>query len=238
MKVLVLGASGATGRLVVRQLLERGIAVRTLIREGAVLSEGIDGNPLLEILRGNIAAFDAPAMTGLLRDCDAVVSCLGHRTTLRGLFGKPRDLVAGALRMVCRQLAAGDGRPVKLILMGTTAYEDTRSGEKYAAGDRIILGILKLLLPPHRDNVRAADFLAGEIGRDSAKLEWVTVRPDTLVDREAVSAYTVQASPVRSPVSNAGKTSRINVSHFMSELLTDERLWAERRFTMPVLYGA
>ena len=41
MKVLVLGASGATGKLVVQQLIKRQINVRVLLREGATLPEEV-----------------------------------------------------------------------------------------------------------------------------------------------------------------------------------------------------
>jgi hypothetical protein len=236
MKVLVLGASGATGKRLVGHLLDRGIAVRAMLRAGAALPPGATGNPLLEIVRGDFAGFGTAEIDEALRGCDAVASCLGHRTSFRGLFGKPRDLVNGAVKAVCRQAGGHTGRKIKLVLMGTTAYQHTRSGERYALGDRIILGMLKLLLPPHRDNVRAADFLAGEVGRDNPDIEWTVVRPDTLVDRDSVTPYEVHGAPLRSPVSNAGTTSRTNVGHFMAELLADEALWAAKRFTMPVLY--
>jgi len=48
-------------------------------------------------------------------------------------------------------------KKVKLILMSTTGYTNTITGEKNSLGERIILSILKLLLPPHRDNVKAAN---------------------------------------------------------------------------------
>ncbi len=41
MKVLVLGASGATGKLVVMQLIKRKITTRILIRKSAVLPKEI-----------------------------------------------------------------------------------------------------------------------------------------------------------------------------------------------------
>ncbi|WP_236690371.1 NmrA family NAD(P)-binding protein [Guptibacillus hwajinpoensis] len=54
MRVLVLGASGATGTHVVRQLIKRQVNTRILIRESAVLSEDIKENLLVEIMKGNI----------------------------------------------------------------------------------------------------------------------------------------------------------------------------------------
>ncbi len=39
------------------------------------------------------------------------------------------------------------------------------------------------------------------------------------------------------PILNAGKTSRINVGHFMAELATDEVLWKKWVYQTPVIYN-
>lgn len=237
MKVLVLGASGATGKLVVMQLIKRQINIRVVVREGAILSAEILDNPLVEIERGNIAEFNDSEMISLLQDCNAIVSCLGHNITIRGIFGKPRNLVFDTIRNLSEIVKEKADKKVKLILMSTTGYTNTITGEKNSLGERIILSILKLLLPPHRDNVKAANYLHEEIGEDNEKIEWIAVRPDTLVNEDNKSTYEVYESPVRSPVFNAGTTSRINVSHFMADLLINERLWREWQFKMPVVYN-
>lgn len=237
MKVLVLGASGATGKLVVMQLIKRQINIRVVVREGAILSAEILDNPLVEIERGNITEFNDSEMISLLQDCNAIVSCLGHNITIRGIFGKPRNLVFDTIRNISEIVKEKADKKVKLILMCTTGYANTITGEKNSLGERIILSILKLLLPPHRDNVKAANYLHEEIGKDNEKIEWIAVRPDTLVNEDNMSAYEVYESPVRSPVFNAGTTSRINVSHFMADLLINERLWREWQFKMPVVYN-
>jgi len=237
MKVLVLGASGATGKLVVMQLIKRQINIRVVVREGAILSAEILDNPLVELERGNITEFNDSEMISLLQDCNAIVSCLGHNITIRGIFGKPRNLVFDTIRNISEIVTEKADKKVKLILMSTTGYTNTITGEKNSLGERIILSILKLLLPPHRDNVKAANYLHEEIGKDNEKIEWIAVRPDTLVNEDNKSAYEVYESPVRSPVFNAGTTSRINVSHFMADLLINERLWREWQFKMPVVYN-
>ncbi len=237
MKVLVLGASGATGKLVVMQLLKRQINVRLVVRERAILPAEVLNDPRVEIERGNIAEFNDSDMAGLLQDCDAVVSCLGHNITIRGIFGKPRNLVSDTIRNIDEIVKKSAEKKIKLILMSTTGYTSTLTGEKNSIGERIILSILKRLLPPHRDNVRAADYLHKKIGKDNEKIEWIAVRPDTLINEDNESPYEVYGSPERSPVFNAGKTSRINVSHFMADLLINERLWREWQFKMPVIYN-
>jgi putative NADH-flavin reductase len=238
MRVLVFGASGATGKLVVGQLIKRQVNVRIVIRAGAVLSEEVQENPLVEIIRGNINEFTDSETNNVLEDCNAVVSCLGHNITLKGMFGKPRYLVFDAIRGVNEIVKKKSDKKVNLILMSTTAFTNTLTGEETnSIVEKIVLFLLNLLLPPHRDNVKAASYLIKEIGKDNEKIEWVAVRPDTLENNDNETSYEIYESRVRSPIFNAGVTSRINVSHFMAELLTNENLWKEWKFKTPVIYN-
>lgn len=63
------------------------------------------------------------------------------------------------------------------------------------------------------------------------------VRPDNLIDDSSVSPCTVYASPTRSAIFNPATTSRINVAHFMTDLITDSAIWAEWKGQMPVIYN-
>ena len=87
------------------------------------------------------------------------------------------------------------------------------------------------------DNEKAADFLRTEIGQNDGAIEWVVVRPDNLLNEDEVTEYEVHASPVRSAIFNPGVTSRINVGHFMAELIDNEELWSRWHGRMPVIYN-
>jgi len=52
-----------------------------------------------------------------------------------------------------------------------------------------------------------------------------------------VSEYEIHPSPTRSAIFNAGQTSRINVGHFMAELVTDDETWNKWKGQMPVIYN-
>ncbi|GAB6089135.1 NAD(P)-dependent oxidoreductase [Spirochaeta dissipatitropha] len=234
MRVLILGASGATGRLLVRQLISRGIQTRLLVRESAILPEDILENSLAEIVRADVCELENARLRDLVRGCAVTVSCLGHNLSLKGIFGKPRDLVYDTVRRISEIMNADE--MARLILMSTTAYTNVKAGERNSLGEGIIFSLLKLFLPPHRDNVRAADHLTKEIGDRIGSLEWVAVRPDTLTSDEEVKPYDICPSPVRSPIFNAGTISRSQVGHFMAELITDSGLWAKWKYRTPVLY--
>lgn len=238
MKVLVLGASGATGRLVVKRLLEREVETRIVVRNISGISENHQRNPLLEIIVGNISEFDSDQYSTLTADCDAVVSCLGHNITLKGVFGKPRRLVLNCIENICNAIMANKNGKIKLILMSTTAFRNQGMKEKYDIRDRMVLSVLYHLLPPQKDNVEAGLYLLNTIGMGNDQIEWVMVRPDTLIDEGWVSEYEIHQSPKRSPVFDSGETSRINVSAFMVKLLIDNKLWNEWKFRLPVLYNS
>ncbi|NQV41229.1 MAG: SDR family oxidoreductase [Candidatus Marinimicrobia bacterium] len=237
MKTLILGASGVTGSLVALELLSRKIPIRVIVRESATLPAELFTNPLVEIRRGNITEIADSELLELLENCDSVISCLGHNITLKGMVGQPRNLVATSIRNICNMINRNIDSTVKLILMSTTAYTNTKDSEKNSWGEYIILSILHFILPPHRDNVSAANYLQNEIGTENPKIEWIAVRPDTLINESEKDVYEVHQSPVRSPIFDAGKISRINVGQFMADLLTSKQLWHRWRYQMPVIYN-
>jgi hypothetical protein len=122
--------------------------------------------------------------------------------------------------------------------MNTTGNRNRDLPEPVSLGERVVVGIMRLLLPPQADNEQAAEYLRTQIGKHDRDIEWTVVRPDTLVNEAAASEYEVVPSPTRSAVFNPGTTSRANVAHFMARLITDETLWSEWKGTMPVIYNA
>ncbi|MFT4818011.1 MAG: hypothetical protein ACI97Y_000139 [Pseudomonadales bacterium] len=93
------------------------------------------------------------------------------------------------------------------------------------------------LTPNYTDNEQAAEYLRTQIGPHDGFVEWVALRPDGLIDEAEVSDYEVHASPTRSVIFDAGKTSRINVGYFMTELITDDTTWSRWVGKMPVIYN-
>lgn len=235
MKMLVLGASGATGNLVVSQLLERNISVRIVIREGAIIPDKIFEDKNVEVIKGNIDSFGMDKIRELILDCDSVVCCLGHNISFKGIFGKPHKLVVNAVKKITASIASYNVA-TKFILMSTTAYTNKNQGEKNTFGEKLVFSLLKIVLPPHKDNILAGDHLIYEVGK-SEKIEWIAVRPDSLFDEKSKSEFEIHENKIRSPIFNAGKTSRINVSHFIVDLLVNDSLWKNWKYKTPVIYN-
>ncbi len=238
MTTLVVGASGATGRLLVEQLLHRGQQVKAIVRSIDGLPESIRSDPHLTLILASLLDLSEAEITLHIRGCSSVASCLGHNLSLKGIYGHPRRLVTDATRRLCQALkAAGTGEPRKFVLMNTTGNSNRDLREPRSIGDRFVIGFIRHLLPPHLDNEQAADHLRVKVGQNNDAIEWVAVRPDSLINEDKVTPYEVVASPTRSPIFNSGKTSRINVAHFMSELIINDDVWNHWKGQMPVLYN-
>ncbi|MFQ6617202.1 MAG: NAD(P)H-binding protein, partial [Fidelibacterota bacterium] len=173
-----------------------------------------------------------------VKGCKAVASCLGHNLSFKGIYGHPRRLVTDATRRLCNAIKANKPKmPVKFVLMNTAGNSNRDLPERISPGQKCVLWLIRLLLPPQVDNEQAADFLRIEIGQDDSEIEWVAVRPDTLTNEGEVSEYEVYPSPIRSAIFDAGTTSRINVGHFMAELITNQYKWIKWKGQMPVIYN-
>lgn len=238
MTTLVVGASGATGRLLVEQLLEQGETVRAVVRRADSLPDSLREHSNLSITEASLLDLDDSKIAELVSGCDAIASCLGHNLTFKGVYGQPRKLVTEATRRLCQAVKNNQPeKPVRFLLMNTTGNRNGDLNEPVSLGQHVVLILLRLLLPPHVDNEKAADFLRRQIGPNDSCVEWVAVRPDGLVDEAEVSDYDLHPSPTRSAIFDAGKTSRINVAHVMVKLIFDDQLWAGWRGKMPVIYN-
>ena len=238
MTVLVVGASGATGSKLVEQLLIEKHQVKIIVRSPEKLPESWKNNSDLQIISASVLDLSDAEMREIVVDCDAVASCLGHNLTFKGIYGQPRKLVTDATRRLCEAIKSNNLQsPTKFVLMNTTGNRNRDLNEPISFAQKCVIGLLRLILPPHVDNEKAADYLRTEIGQNNTAIEWVAVRPDGLINEEEVTDYDIFPSPTRSAIFNAGKVSRINVGHFMASLINDDQLWSKWKGQMPVIYS-
>ena len=120
--------------------------------------------------------------------------------------------------------------------MNTVANRNRDLNEPIPFIQKIIIGLLRVFLPPHSDNEQAAEYLRAVIGQNDKDIEWVAVRPSGLIDEEHTSEIEIYPSPTRS-ILDDGVISRINVGHFMAELITNYDLWQQWKGQMPVIYN-
>jgi NAD(P)-dependent dehydrogenase (short-subunit alcohol dehydrogenase family) len=233
--VLLLGGTGRTGGRVLEQLLSRGVNVRAIVRSAGRLPAGAAANSALTVIEAEPLSLSREEMLEQVRGCDAVISCLGHTNDLKGVFGAPHELVTPMVERACdAAVALQPAEPIRIILMSTVSVHRPGPLDGRRGGvERGMVGLLRAFVPPAKDNQDAADFLLEYVGADGPFVQWVIVRPDTLVEGD-VSEYAVHAGLVSS-LAKPDHTSRANVAHFMCELVTDPRAWDSWQGGFPVI---
>jgi uncharacterized protein YbjT (DUF2867 family) len=162
--VLLVGGTGRTGRRVLEQLLERGVSVRAIVRSASRLPEGIADDPRLMVVEADLLSLSGEDLVARVRGCDAVISCLGHVISIKGVLGPPHDLVTRATARLCQAIRDSQpDAPVKYILMSSVSVNhpgapDARRGRP-EKGQPASRG-----LPPWRDRGQQS---ARAVGRGS-----------------------------------------------------------------------
>ncbi|MBW3227260.1 NAD(P)-dependent oxidoreductase [Marinobacter adhaerens] len=238
MKVLVAGGSGATGQLLIRQLLDRGLSVQAIVRSPDKFLKTVGEHERLLVINASILELSDTELVQHVLGCGAVVSCLGHKMNFRGVYGKPRRLVSEATRRLCEAIRTiKPTQPLKLVLMNSTGCRNDDLAERVSVAEMCVVSLIRLVVPPHLDNEQASKYLRRQIGQQDESIEWTIVRPDTLVDNDDVSKYEIHPSPTRSAIFNAGQTSRINVAYFLADLVTEDAVWSSWKGQSPVIYN-
>jgi len=238
MNILVVGASGATGRLLTEELLNRGEFVKVIVRSPEKLPINIRNHHNITVIHASVLDLSDAELARHIKGCHAVASCLGHNLTLKGIYGHPRKLVTDACRRLCEAIKANNPHElIKFVLMNTTANSNHNLDEQLSFTEKSVLGLMRILLPPQVDNEQAAEYFRCEIGNKDTLIGWAAVRPDTLKDEDEVTEYEVYPSPIRSAIFDPGKTSRINVGHFIADLITEDEIWQQWKGQMPVIYN-
>lgn len=236
-KVLVVGATGATGKHVVQSLLDRNHQVKAVVRskermESLLSDDASKYGDQLSLTEGSLLDLSDEELNNLVQGTDAVVSCLGHTMDFKGIWGKPRNLVTDATKRLTDAMKE-KAPSSKYILMNSNGVANP-NGEDDERGlfERALLTTLRYTIPPHKDNEDAAAYLYN-LGTSS--IQWSAVRPSDLIDGP-VSPYVLEAKPRPGLFSPGSPATRSNVADSMVNLILDDSLWNEWKFKMPVLY--
>ncbi len=89
MTVLVVGATGMTGRALVEQLLSKRQKVRTVVRSPRKLPAKVLDHPNATIIEATVLDMTDEEMAEHVKDCDAVVSCFGTCHGSKGDVWRP-----------------------------------------------------------------------------------------------------------------------------------------------------
>ena len=218
------------------QLLEKGHEVRAFARNNTKFSTEIITHKKFDVIGTSVLDMSEEELENHTKGCDAIVSTLGHNLSFKGMFGNPRQLVTDSIKKLCKVSENTKNKPVKIILMNTVGCKNEDLKEKVSFFENCVFFLLRYLIPPHADNENAANYLRTLIGQNHSNIQWAVVRPDSLINEEEISPYTTHLSPIHT-LFKPGKTSRINVAHFISELASNNEIWSEWKGKMPVIYN-
>jgi putative NADH-flavin reductase len=197
-KLLLLGATGLTGRQLLAQALEQGHDIAALVRDPGKLAVE---HERLRTVTGD--ATDAAAVDHALEGRDAVLCALGTRS--------PRSLVSSNLMTASMRalVPAMKRRGVSRLIL-ESALGVGQSAEHAPAAFR--LAFATVLRQVGRDKAAAEDYLR------ASDLDWTIVYPPSLTNGPATGAY---RSGETLDLGGVPTISRADVAHFMLNQLDD-----------------
>jgi putative NADH-flavin reductase len=170
MKLVVLGATGATGMEIVRQAVERGHSVTALVRSTEKLNPFRDR---ITIQQGDL--LDIVDLAQVIRGHDAILSGFGPRVPVSKADANLLQRFAVALTSAMQQAE------VRRVVVESVAFLFRNS----IVPPAYLLG--RLFFP-----AVVADASAMEQVFEKSELDWTMVRPPELTDRPYTGKYRVR----------------------------------------------
>jgi putative NADH-flavin reductase len=198
--ILVFGAGGATGRLVVEEALAAGHRVTAFVRAA---SASIPDRA--RVIVGD--ATDMATVRGAMPGHDTVVSTLGVRNALRSgrLIERSMAEIVPAMQLA---------EATRLVVMSALGV-----GATFAQAPRVPRILYRVMLGDI-----FGDKERGERLVEASPLDWTIVHPPLLTDGPLTGAYRAGETVA---LSGFPKISRANVAHFLVETL-DSEAWSRK----------
>jgi putative NADH-flavin reductase len=208
MKFLVLGATGATGGLLIEQALADGHDATAYVRD----PERLAPRERLTVVAGNVR--DADAMAEAMHGTDAVISTLGL-----GRARKPGNLITDSTRAIVE--AAKQADTPRVLIMSAFGVGDSLPKASalarlmYSSGGRAIF----------------ADKAAGERFLTSSDLDWTLAYPVLLTNKPKSGRYQTIDLAELTRLPGMPRVSRADVAAFLLSAATDGT-WSRRKVVL------
>jgi|ERR1043165_4167619 putative NADH-flavin reductase len=196
MKVIILGATGITGKQLVEQALELKHTVTVLVRNPSKLPNGGEG---VNVIAGSV--LDKKVLTDAIKGQDAVISALGIGNSFN-----PDHFITNAVNILIP--AMHDAGVKRLIFLSAFGVGKTYN----QAGILLKIFFRTLLKDVYADKAVADEHIRG------SDLDWTIVMPTKLTDGKRTGRH--QAAEDLT-VGNFATISRADVAEFMLQQLTD-----------------
>ncbi len=197
-RLLIIGATGGTGRQLVAQALDLGHEVTAFVRNRSALN--LD-NPNLRVVEGDVMDYDSVAAAAANQD--AVLSALGHKR-----YFYPTRILSEGTRNIIKAM---ENHGVRRLICETSLGIGSSSGRM---GIYYTFFVIPLILPFYFwDKARQGQIIA------ESELDWVIVRPGALTNSKPKGRYR-QGQQVGNFFWTV-KISRADVAEFMLKQLED-----------------
>ena len=203
MHLALFGATGRTGRPLLRQALGRGHTVTAFVRDPAKLAEQHGGVPDgVTVVQGSVA--DADAVARAVEGADAVLLALGHAK------GSPKDVMTASADHVVRAMQRHGVRRVVTV----TGAGVRQPVDNPGFGDKLMRTILGTVAPALLRDSEAHVRRLQESG-----LDVTAVRAPRLTNDDATGRYETAATL---QMGMGGKVARADVADFMLKAVEDD----------------
>lgn len=198
-RLLIVGATGGTGRQLVGQALELGYAVTALVRNPSKLQLE---HPQLKIIQGDV--LDYPSVEAAVQGQEGVISALGHKQ-----FFYPTRILSEGTRNILRAM---ETHAVPRLVCETALGIGDSAGRM---GLYYTFFVIPFILPFYFwDKTRQERLIA------ASKVEWIIVRPGVLTNGDKRGAY--RHGPHVGSFVRTVRISRADVADFLLNQMTDD----------------
>jgi putative NADH-flavin reductase len=213
-KIIVFGATGGTGKLVVEQALQTGHRVTAVARNPRHL---IISHENLEIIKGDV--LQPGTFENAIKEKDVVVSCLGIRNR------KPTTIYSESVSNIIKAMQKENVHRIICLSAGAVIVPPK--------GSLIMKFVAKNILQ-HLFKRSYADMLVMEKMLQETNLNWTVVRPPWLRNTKHTGKY---RTSINDHLRNPSKISHADLADYIVHHLTDQETFkalVEISFTTPL----
>ena len=173
MKVVIFGATGFSGKAILKETLSKQHEVTVLVRNKSAVSIQ-DKN--LTIVEGNV--LDRQTVAAVLKNCDAVIQCLGVGGKGNA---KPTTFISDATKVIVEEMEKQEIK--RLIIMSNVGAGNSVSFQPWIFTKIILPYFMKWLKVLIDDKNRMEPIIM------NSQLDWTIVRCPNIVDKTAKGTY-------------------------------------------------
>lgn len=202
MKIAVFGATGATGRHVVAQALDRGLHVVAAVRQPSAL---LISHPHLTVVRSDVISSES--LSAATADTEAVISALGI-----GASRQPTTVYsAGTANIIAAMRETNSSRLVAVSAAPAAPWELSPFFQRH-----VLLPMLQRVFGATYDDMRIM-----ERDLEASSADWTVVRPPRLNNKPARGSYRLSTE---GPIKGGSAIARADLGRCLLDAATNPDL--------------